>query len=128
MNPDGPEPVYVQIADALKAEIETGRLEPGAKLPSTRLLAERYKVSGMTAVEALRSLRDEGMIFTTQRGSFVVDQKASAETVPAESPEYVALTKHLDVVDAALREMGDRLKSLETTVQSIRSGAGSVDQ
>ena len=32
-------PIYAQIADSIRAQIETGALEPGAQLPSARSLA-----------------------------------------------------------------------------------------
>jgi GntR family transcriptional regulator len=51
-----------QIADDLRAKINAGDLPPGARLPSERELAERYRVSSTTAVRAMERLRDEGLI------------------------------------------------------------------
>lgn len=65
-------PHYVRIAEALREEIEEGRLLPGQTLPKETDLAEFYGVSRMTLRQALDQLRSEGAIVTTQgRGSIV---------------------------------------------------------
>ncbi|WP_073501601.1 GntR family transcriptional regulator [Actinacidiphila paucisporea] len=69
---DDPRPPYVQTADALRKEIQNGRLAPGAKLPSARELQEQYGIANSTAQNALRLLKDEGLIYSVQgRGVFV---------------------------------------------------------
>lgn len=50
------------IADELRGTIEAGALVPGARLPSGRQLAEKYRVARNTADEAIRLLRDEGLV------------------------------------------------------------------
>lgn len=124
MNPQGPEPLHAQIAAAVKADIVSGQLPPRGKLPSTRKLAEQFGVSGMTAIEAIKSLRDEGLIFTTQRGSFVVDAEAeTAEPTPSESAEYAEIKDFLASLDEQVRSLADRLAEMEAAVQRIESGA-----
>lgn len=124
MNPDGPDLLHVQIAAALKAEIRNGQLAPGGKLPSTRKLAEQFGVSGMTAIEAIKSLREEGLIFTTQRGSFVADPDAETFVTDAgESAEYAEIKGFLTSLDEQVRSLADRLAQMEAVVQRIESGA-----
>lgn len=53
-----------RIADDLRAAITEGRLQPGAKLPPVRDLADRYGVSRNTAAKAIGTLRSEGLIVT----------------------------------------------------------------
>jgi len=53
-----------RIADDLRAAVTEGRLQPGAKLPPVRDLAERYGVSRNTAAKAIGVLRSEGLIVT----------------------------------------------------------------
>lgn len=53
-----------RIAADLRADIETGRLPSGGKLPSVRDLAERYNVSRTTASKALIQLKTEGVVVT----------------------------------------------------------------
>jgi DNA-binding transcriptional regulator YhcF (GntR family) len=62
----------MQIANALRAAILTKQLAPGDQLPSGNELAKRYSVARMTVQQALRVLRDEGLIVTRQgSGVFV---------------------------------------------------------
>jgi GntR family transcriptional regulator len=53
-------PLYEQIADVLRAEIREGKHRP--KLPSESGLAERFKVSKVTARQAITQLRAEGLV------------------------------------------------------------------
>jgi DNA-binding transcriptional regulator YhcF (GntR family) len=72
LDPDNPRPPYMQIANALRAAILTKQLAPGEQLPSGNELAKRYGVARMTVQQALRVLRDEGLIVTRQgSGVFV---------------------------------------------------------
>ncbi|WP_431879953.1 GntR family transcriptional regulator [Amycolatopsis sacchari] len=72
LDPDDPRPPYQQIANALRAAILTRRFAPGEKLPSGPQLAERYGVARMTVQQAIRVLRDEGLVVSRQgSGAFV---------------------------------------------------------
>ncbi|MFJ6511778.1 GntR family transcriptional regulator [Streptomyces sp. NPDC091406] len=57
----GREPKYQRIANALKAEIQSGALEPGARLPGENDLMSQYSVARMTARQALGVLQSEGL-------------------------------------------------------------------
>lgn len=57
----GREPKYQRIANALKAEIQSGALEPGARLPGENDLMEQYGVARMTVRQALSVLQSEGL-------------------------------------------------------------------
>lgn len=51
-----------RIATDLRRRITTGELPPGARLPSTRALVQKYGVAMATATKALTALRQEGLI------------------------------------------------------------------
>ncbi|MFG2826365.1 GntR family transcriptional regulator [Streptomyces sp. NPDC048434] len=69
---------YERIADELREAIRAGELRPGDKLPAESKLAERFRRSVPTIREALRSLRDEGLIEKHHgRGNFVRRQRTS---------------------------------------------------
>ena len=60
------------IAEAIRSQIESGELPPGAQLPSERDLASTYGTARNTAREAVRILSDAGLVITDQgKGSFV---------------------------------------------------------
>jgi GntR family transcriptional regulator len=65
-------PLYHQLQNILKAEIEAGRLAPDARLPSEQELATRFGVSKITVRQALTELAQAGYIRREQgRGTFV---------------------------------------------------------
>lgn len=58
----GPQPLWWQIADRLRREIEIGGFKPGEALPSETLLNQVFGVSRTTARAALDKLEQEGLI------------------------------------------------------------------
>ena len=63
-------PAYLQLYEQLRNDIVTGVIEPGARLPSKRLLAEETGVSVITAEHALAALVDEGYAEARERSGF----------------------------------------------------------
>lgn len=61
-------PKYQRIADDLKAAIELGQYGPGDRLPGESALAAQYEVATLTARQALKILRTEGLV-ETKRGA-----------------------------------------------------------
>jgi len=57
-----PEPLAVQLADAMRTAAAEGRLRLGDRLPSTRALAERLGVSRTVTAAAYEQLHAEGWI------------------------------------------------------------------
>ncbi|MFM8394018.1 MAG: GntR family transcriptional regulator, partial [Acidobacteriota bacterium] len=73
-------PLYYQIEQALRRQIEDGELAPGEAI-SERELSEQLGVSRMTTRQALNTLRDEGLIYTERgRGTFVAEPKMDVHT------------------------------------------------
>lgn len=65
-------PIYEQISSQVKAQILSGTLATGAKLPSIRALASDLGVSVITTKRAYADLEAQGFIETVQgKGSFV---------------------------------------------------------
>jgi DNA-binding transcriptional MocR family regulator len=57
------------LADAVRAAIIDGRLQAGAPLPATRLLADDLGVSRGVIVEAYQRLADEGLVSARPRAA-----------------------------------------------------------
>src|SRR3954454_12540355 len=55
-------PASTRIAAELRRRITTGELAPGARVPSTRAIVQRYGVAMATATKVLTTLRHEGLI------------------------------------------------------------------
>jgi len=69
-------PLYLQIAESLLNEIESGALRPGARLPAERVLSEALGVNRMTLRAALTKLEGEGYLDRRQGlGTFVARPK-----------------------------------------------------
>src|SRR3954447_15658904 len=56
-------PMYRQVADQLAAEIASGELPPGHRVPSERVIAERHGLSRMTARQAVELLLRRGLVY-----------------------------------------------------------------
>jgi GntR family transcriptional regulator len=68
-------PLYQQIAADIRAQIQTGVLKPGDRLPSTRQLCERYEVSETVIRFVMIQLKAEGLVYGQQgRGVYVASR------------------------------------------------------
>ena len=75
-------PIYLQAANSIKRDIVTGKLPPGAKLPSVRDLAVEYTINPNTVSRVYKELESEGVCFTRRgMGTFV---RRSRESGPDE--------------------------------------------
>lgn len=78
IDPEGPEPLYQQVAAILRAQIEDGTLPPDRPVPSITSLVQEYGIARGTAIKALGVLEDEGLVRVVQgRGTFVVGKGPS---------------------------------------------------
>lgn len=68
-----PDPYYLRIYRALKAQIDSGRLPPGSKLPTKVQLQIQFGVSVQPVERALDMLRERGLVRGERgRGIYVV--------------------------------------------------------
>ncbi len=73
---DIPLPLYYQLKELIKHQIETKAFKPHDRLPSEIELSEVYGVSRMTARRALVDLENEGFVYRESgRGTFVAEPK-----------------------------------------------------
>jgi len=69
-----PRLLWVQVADDLRADITSGALPPGTRLPSEAELAAQYGVSRVTVRRATSTLAEEGLLVVLHgRGTFIVE-------------------------------------------------------
>lgn len=70
-------PAHQQIRDELIAEIDSGLLGPGARLPGENALAGRFGVTRMTVRQALAAMVNDGLLVRRQGvGTFVAHDAA----------------------------------------------------
>ncbi len=75
-------PIYLQIAEGVRAALAAGLYRPGEALPSLRAMAIDVQVNPNTVQRAYDQLEREGLIFSRRgKGLFVAEQgTASAQT------------------------------------------------
>lgn len=77
-------PLYQQLANVLRRDIEEGRLPAGVAFPSERKLMASYQVTRTTVRSAIGVVKQEGMVVAEHgAGSFVRDPKADRQRVDA---------------------------------------------
>jgi DNA-binding transcriptional MocR family regulator len=80
---DSEQSITGQIVGLVRDAIEQGELAPGAKLPTTRALAEAAGVNHLTVVRAYKRLASEGFVTASRgRGTFV--RQAPPTAAPAD--------------------------------------------
>lgn len=85
----GASPLYEQLYRALKADILSGALPGGSRLPSGRALAEHLGLSRVTVETAYAQLLAEGYLTSRPRAGYFVEQLTPQE-LPPRTPEPAA--------------------------------------
>ncbi|ADG86827.1 GntR family transcriptional regulator [Thermobispora bispora] len=71
IDPSADRPVYKQLADLIRARIQSGEYRPGQRLPAENDFVAEYGISRDSVRRAMAVLRGEGLIVTELRGSRV---------------------------------------------------------
>ncbi|MFP3511900.1 GntR family transcriptional regulator [Peribacillus sp. SIMBA_075] len=73
---NSPLPIYFQIEEQIKRQIENGEFQAHDALPSEREYAEQFGISRMTVRQAINNLVNDGYLYRQKgRGTFVADKK-----------------------------------------------------
>jgi GntR family transcriptional regulator len=79
-------PIYLQIADEIRAAVAAGIYRPGEVLPSLRALAIDIQVNPNTVQRAYDELEREGLIYSQRgKGLFVAEQGAASAQLGTEN-------------------------------------------
>src|ERR1700741_1456513 len=71
--------LYEQIVEQVEDSISRGQLKPGDQLPAERDLAQRFGVSRTAVREAVKTLREKGLVEAySGRGTFVTNGTSQA--------------------------------------------------
>jgi len=78
----GPVPLYHQLKQIIRAEIERGVYKPGDRLPSETEWMQKYAVSRITVRQALSELETEGVVVRRHgKGTYVAERHIEQELV-----------------------------------------------
>lgn len=80
INKNSPVPIYHQLEEYIKQQIENGFLKEEEVIPSEREFAERFQISRMTVRQAINNLVTDGYLNRKKgRGTFVSKKKVEQE-------------------------------------------------
>ena len=82
-------PIYVQIADSIRAQILRGALRDGDQLTSTIEYSAMYRINPATVGKAFAILVDEGLVVKRRGIGMFVAEGAHASLVEAGLTTYV---------------------------------------
>jgi DNA-binding transcriptional MocR family regulator len=89
-------PMYLALADRIAEDIATGRLTPGARLPTHRALAHALEVDLTTVTRGYAEARRRGLLVArVGRGTFVRDISASRTRRIEDSDALTDLSQNL---------------------------------
>lgn len=98
---DPPGNLAEQVIARLAGDIRSGRLEPGARLPTEQALSSALGVSRTVVREAVAALRADGLVVTRRgSGAYVADPAAGPFRIAA--PKVAALHDVLEVMELRL--------------------------
>lgn len=76
LDKQSPIPIYIQIEEQLKQQIQQGDFPIGTAIPSERELTERFSVSRMTVRQSITNMVNDGLLYREKgRGTFVASPK-----------------------------------------------------
>lgn len=96
---------YRVVAEALRQQIRSGALAPGARVPGVRALAGVHGTNHDTAAAAIRALAAEGWVIVEPRHATRVALAAPDE--PPTVAELAARVAHLEQRVDDLEQRGD---------------------
>ena len=115
-------PMYQQIAEDLRAQIESGVLAQGAQLPTELELRDRYASSRNTIRDAIKRLTSQGLVETRPgQGTFVtrrIDPFVTVLTRDTQAHSRAEPATYLSEVNATHRAAGATVPKVEIQVPS----------
>lgn len=125
---DGREPIYLQIADRIRAEVLDGSLEEGEQVMSTTQYATTYRINPATAAKAFAELVDEGVLHKRRGIGMFVSEGARDQLLAARRERFFAevvdpVAAEAQVLGIPLGQVVARLHEVEAA-RAVRHGEG----
>jgi len=106
IDPSSAQPLFAQVAAAVRAEVVAGRLQVGDRLPPARDVAESLGINVHTVLHAYQDLRDEGLIELRRgRGTTVTSTAAPLAALHDDLERLVARAQSLGLSPETLAAM-----------------------
>ncbi len=88
---------YEQVREQIRAQVDSGELTPGSKLPTVRGLAGELGLAANTVARAYRELEALGIIETRGRAGSVVAGSGVEPAARLAAHDYVARMRELGI-------------------------------
>ena len=106
LDPDCPRPPFEQLRDQVAAQVRSGELAAGTRLPAVRRLAADLEIAAGTVARAYRELEQAGLVVTSRRTGTTVAPGRTAvrggSRAAERTREYVNAMRALGLADAAI--------------------------
>ncbi|MFJ2298491.1 GntR family transcriptional regulator [Oerskovia paurometabola] len=99
---DGPEPIYLQIAQQIRAQILSGDLAEEEQVMSTTQYATTFRINPATAAKAFAGLVDEGVLYKRRGVGMFVATGAREKLLAEHRDRYFAEVLRPALVQADL--------------------------
>jgi GntR family transcriptional regulator len=109
------DPIYEQIIDYIKQQIEQGQLHPDQVLPSVRVLSQKLNVNPNTLQKAYTALEKEGLCFTVAGNGRYITSEAKEILLRRKKRQIVEIEK----LTIELKQAGI---TLEEIIQTVKDG------
>lgn len=119
---DGREPIYLQIADRIRAEVLDGSLEEGDQVMSTTQYATTYRINPATAAKAFAELVDEGVLHKRRGIGMFVSDGARDQLLAARRERFFA--EVVDPVAAEAQVLGIPLAQVVARLHEVEAARG----
>ena len=118
IDPKSHVPIYLQIAEGIRAAVAAGVYRPGEALPSLRVLAIDIQVNPNTVQRAYDELEREGLVHSRRgKGIFVAQQGVASAQSRAMEAVRKALQEGVRIGQAAGMDAGQIREIFETALQ-----------
>src|SRR5690606_11550725 len=90
---------FEQVKEAITAQVDSGALEPGFRLPPVRTLATTLGIAANTVARAYRELEAAGVVTTRGRAGTFVAGRGQERAARSEATTYVTSMRGLGLSD-----------------------------
>src|SRR3954449_6116365 len=102
------DPPYEPIRTQIAAQVASGELAPGTKLPTVRALPETLGIAPNTVARAYRELEHSGVVTTRGRNGTVVNGDGSDRAAKEAAASYADVMRSLGVRQDEALELARR--------------------
>ena len=99
LDPTSGVPPYEQVREAIRAQVDSGTLEPGFRLPPVRALAADLDLAPNTVARAYKELEALGVVETRGRAGTFVAGRGVGPSLRAAASAYATTVRSLGLTD-----------------------------